>query len=74
MTGTIAEMQLALVSIQNNLQTIVQNQQSLNQRLVSLENSANHLTHQFKSFRLTHTQERKEIAYNQSNSENPTDY
>jgi septal ring factor EnvC (AmiA/AmiB activator) len=64
MTGTIAEMKNALLLIQTNLQTIAQNQQSLSQRLMALENSANNLTHQFKSLRLTHTKEQKQIEYN----------
>jgi hypothetical protein len=64
MTGTIAEMKNALLLIQTNLQTIANNQQTLSQRLMALENSANNLTHQFKSLRLTHTKERKEIEYN----------
>src|SRR5205085_2529973 len=65
MTGTIAEMQMALISIQSNLQTIAQNQQQLAQRLVNLETNANqhltNLTQQFQSLRLTHTKERQEI-------------
>jgi hypothetical protein len=68
MTGTIAEMQMALGQIQSGLQTIVNNQQSLNQRLIALEtNATNHLTNltnQFKSLRLTHTKEQKQIEYN----------
>jgi len=64
MTGTIAEMQMALTNIQTNLQVIVQNQQSLNQKLIALESSANNLTNQFKSLRLTHTKEQKQIEYN----------
>jgi len=68
MSGTMAEIQMTLISIQSNLQTIANNQQSLNQRLISLENNAtNHLTNltnQFNSLRLTHTKEKKEIAYN----------
>ena len=74
MTGTIAEMQMALISIQSNLQTIANNQQSLNQRLIQLESSAtNHLTNltnQFNSLRLTHTQEKKQIEFNPSKLEN----
>ena len=73
-TGTIAEMQMALISIQSNLQTIANNQQSLNQRLIQLESSAtNHLTNltnQFNSLRLTHTQEKKQIEFNPSKLEN----
>ena len=76
MTGTIAEMQMALIGIQNNLATIANNQQSLNQRLINLETNANqhltNLTNQFNSLRLTHTKERKEIDFNRP-SENQTD-
>jgi len=74
MTGTMAEMQLALTSIQTALQTVVQNQQQLAQRLVNLETSA---TSQFtnlvqqvqniKHIRLTHDRERKQIDYNLEN-------
>ena len=74
MTGTIAEMQMALGQIQSGLQTIVNNQQSLNQRLIALEtNATNHLTNltnQFKSLRLTHTKEQKQIELNPSELEN----
>jgi len=79
MTGTIAEMQMALISIQNGLQTIANNQQTLSQRITNLETNANNhltnLTHQFKSLRLTHTQEtklsetqKKQIEFNQPQS------
>src|SRR6185312_5662525 len=68
MTGTIAEMQMALINIQTNLQTIANNQQALSQRLIALESNANqhliNLTNQFKSLTLTHTKEQKQIAYN----------
>ena len=68
LTGTIAEMQMTLTSIQTALQTIAQNQQELAQRLVNLENTAQtqltNLTQQFQSLRLTHTKEKKEIEYN----------
>jgi hypothetical protein len=68
MTGTIAEMQMSLIQIGTSLQTIANNQQSLNQRLIQLEtNATNHLTNltnQFKSLRLTHTKEQKQIEYN----------
>lgn len=64
MTGTIAEMQMALINIQTNLQTIANNQQALSQRLIALESSANNLTNQFKSLRLTRTKEQKQIEYN----------
>ena len=63
----MAEITNSLQQIQTNLQVIVQNQQSLNQRLTALENSANNLTHQFKSLRLTHTKEQKQIEYNNEN-------
>jgi len=68
MTGTIAEMQMALIQINSNLQTVVNNQQQLVQRINQLEtNATNHLTNltnQFKSLRLTHTKEQKQIEYN----------
>ena len=76
MTGTIAEMQMALIGIQNNLATIANNQQQLAQRLTALEQNAiqhlTNLTNQFNSLRLTHTKERKEIDFNRP-SENQTD-
>jgi len=68
MTGTIAEMQMALINIQSNLQVIVNNQHNLDKRLIQLETNANNhltnLTNQFKSLRLTHTKEQKQIEYN----------
>jgi hypothetical protein len=63
------EIAQALIQIQNGLQTVVNNQQELAQKLVNLEINANsqltNLTQQFQSLRLTHTWERKkkEIAY-----------
>ncbi|CAG8519319.1 16529_t:CDS:2 [Racocetra persica] len=72
--GTMAEMQMALTNIQANLQVIVNNQQALSQRITQLENSAvqqlSSLTQQFHSLKLTHTRERKEIAYNNPLPEN----
>ena len=66
--GTMAEMQMTLTNIQTNLQVVINNQQQLHQRLLNLENSAvqqfTNLTQQFHSLRLTHTREKKEIAYN----------
>lgn len=68
MSGTMAEIQLALTNLQTGLQTVVNNQQQLAQRLVALETNANNhltnLTHQFNSLRLTHTQEKKQIEFN----------
>jgi hypothetical protein len=71
MSGTMAEIQLALTQIQTNLQTLANNQQSLSQRLIALESNA---THQFtnlisqvqniQTLKLTHEKERKEIEYN----------
>ena len=75
MTGTIAEMQMALIQIQTGLQAIVQNQQALSQRLIALEtNATNHLTNltnQFQSLRLTHTQEKKQIEFNPNQITHP---
>src|SRR5215213_10755720 len=42
LTGTIADMQMALISIQTNLQTIATHQSQLNQRLMALETNATH--------------------------------
>jgi hypothetical protein len=74
LTGTIAEMQMALISIQTTLQTMATNQQQLNQRLMALETNATHhlnnLTQQFQSFRLTHTKEHKEIDFNRPLEQN----
>jgi len=68
MTGTIADMQMALIQINGNLQTVVNNQQQLVQRINQLESNASqqltNLTNQFKSLRLTHTKEQKQIEYN----------
>ena len=78
MTGTIAEMQMALIQIQTGLQAIVQNQQALSQRLIALETSAGNqlttLTQQFQSLRLTHTREKKEIEYNPPSLETENNY
>jgi hypothetical protein len=72
MSGTIGEIQMVLLNIQTNLQTVVNHQQSLNQRLVQLENNATHqfnnLLHQFKNLRLTHTKEQKQIEYGNNSS------
>ncbi|CAG8694918.1 6222_t:CDS:2, partial [Ambispora gerdemannii] len=74
MSGTMAEMQMALISIQTNLQVIANNQQALSQRLIALEQNATNqltnLTNQFKSLRLTHTKEQKQIEYTPTKLEN----
>jgi hypothetical protein len=78
MTGTIAEMQMTLLNIQTNLQTIVNSQNNLVNRIQQLEVNANNqlsnLTHQFNSLRLTHTKEKKEIDFNRPLSENSEDH
>jgi len=79
MTGTIADMQMALNQISTNLQTIANHQQQLNQRLITLENNAvqqlTSLSQQFNSLRLTHTQEKKQIEFNPNPKlENTEDY
>ena|SRR6185437_10933491 len=52
-SGTMAEMKMAWFNIQSGMQTIINNQQQLAQRLTALEQNANrHLTnliHQFNS-------------------------
>ena len=78
MSGTMAEIQLVLNNLQTGLQTVVNNQQQLAQSLIALETNANqhltNLTNQFHSLRLTHTREKKEIAYNNSSSEDNESY
>ena len=74
MTGTLAEMNTALSSLQLSLTQVLQNQQQLWNRLEQLEKSASsqltNLGQQFQSLRLTHTRETKSIDYNQPQLEN----
>ena len=78
MSGTMAEIQLALTNLQTALQTVVQNQTQLAQRIVNLETNAsqqlNNLTQSFQSFRLTHTREKKEIEYNPNSNKITEEY
>ena len=81
MSGTIAEMQMALTNIQTNLQVIVQNQQQLVNRISQLETNASqqftNLIQQVQtvqSLRLTHTREKKEIEYNPPSLETESNY
>ena len=71
MSGTMAEMTMALTTIQNGLQTVVSNQNQIAQRLVNLETNASqqltNLTQQFQSLRLTHTREKKQIELHGNN-------
>lgn len=71
MSGTMAEVVNSLQQIQISLSTLANNQQALSQRLIQLETNANNhltnLTNQFKSLRLTHTKEQKQIEYNNEN-------
>jgi len=68
MTGTLAEMNVALSQLSLTLNQVLQNQQQLWTKLENLEKNANQqltsLGQQFQSLRLTHTRERKEIEYN----------
>ena len=68
MSGTMAEIQLALTNLQTGLQTVVNNQQQLANRITNLETQATqqltNLTNQFQSLRLTHTREQKQIELN----------
>jgi len=77
MSGTMAEISLSLQNIQVSLQAVVNNQQQLAQRIVNLETKAsqqlNNLTQQFQSLRLTYTQEKKEIEYNNPHSNKITE-
>jgi len=76
MSGTMAEIQMALSQVIAAQQQILSNQQSLNQRLVNLENNASsqftNLVQQvqsIKSVRLTHQKETKAIDYNLENQQ-----
>jgi TolA-binding protein len=68
MTGTMAEIQHGIQTVQMTLGQIIQQQTALDRRLTQLETNANNhltnLTHQFNSLRLTHTKEKKEIDFN----------
>jgi hypothetical protein len=68
LSGTMAEIQLALSHIQTAQAQIINNQNQLTLRITNLETSAGqsftNLQQQFQSLRLTHTKERKEIEYN----------
>ena len=68
MSGTIADIQIALTSIQTNLQTVVNNQNQIWKEIENIKVNSNHhltnLTNQFNSLRLTHTQEKKQIEFN----------
>ena len=75
-SGTMAEIQMALSQVIAAQQQILSNQQSLNQRLVNLENNASsqftNLVQQvqsIKSVRLTHQKETKAIDYNLENQQ-----
>lgn len=67
LTGTLAEINSTLSSLQLSLSQVLQNQSQLWNRLEQLEKGANHqfiqLGQQFQSLRLTHTREKKEIEY-----------
>ncbi|CAG8678281.1 13178_t:CDS:1 [Ambispora gerdemannii] len=71
-SGTMAEIQLALSQIQVSQQQLLTSQQQLTQRITNLEVNASqqltNLSQQFQSLRLTHTRERKEIEYNNPNT------
>ena len=80
-SGTMAEIQLALSQVIANQQVIVNNQQQFAQRLTALENNAaNQFTNliqqvqSIKSVRLTHDRERKQIDYNLQPENHPNKY
>lgn len=73
--GTMGEIQMALQQLQLTQTQIITNQsqifretENLRQQIEQLKTNANqhlsNLTHQFKSLRLTHTKEQKQIEYN----------
>ena len=63
----MAEVQTALQQLQLTQTRIVNNQDQIYKEIEQLKTHANqhlsNLTHQFNSLRLTHTREKKEIAY-----------
>src|SRR6185312_4020876 len=80
MSGTLGEIQQSIQQIQFSLTQVVNNQNSLHQRLIALEtkllevqtNATQHLTNltnQFKSLRLTHTKEQKQIELRSNGSD-----
>ena len=73
MTGTLAEMNTTLSQLSLALTQVMNNQQQLYTRLETLEKNASsqltNLGQQFQSLRLTHTREKREIEYNQSQLE-----
>jgi len=71
MSGTIGEISQGIQQIQMTQVQIIQHQQSLDQRLTSLENSASkqlidisQQVQSIKSIRLSHSKETKAIDYN----------
>ena len=85
MSGTMAEIQTALIQISANLQSVINSQQNFNQRLINLEtklseiqtSATNHLTNltnQFNSLRLTHTREKKQIEYGNTQNNNSSQF
>lgn len=76
MSGTIVEIQQSINQLGLNVQSVVNNQNKIWQKLTSLENNANqklfNLTNQLNKlsgFKLTQERERKQIEFNK-NSEN----
>ncbi|CAI2201625.1 3725_t:CDS:1, partial [Funneliformis geosporum] len=65
--GTMAEVQTALQQLQLTQSQIITNQTQIYQHLEQLKTNATqqltNLIDQFKSFRLTHTQEKKQIEF-----------
>ena len=71
MTGTFGEMHQGITQLNTNLQVVINNQNKIWQKLVSLENNANqklfNLTNKvdkISTVKLTHAKETKQIEYN----------
>lgn len=73
LTGTMAEVQMALIQISTNLQVVTQRLTVLETKLTEISTNANqhltNLTHQFNSLRLTHTKEQKRIELHSNGSD-----
>jgi len=75
MTGTVAEIQVAIQQIQATLSQVINGQQQIFNCLTNLETNANNQLlsldrrlENIQSLRLTHEKERKQIEYNPSKS------
>jgi hypothetical protein len=74
MSGTIVEIQQSINQLALNIQTVVNNQNKIWQKLTSLENNSNqkllslvNKVDQLSGLKLTHERETRQIEYNPKN-------